>query len=258
MKAWLGLRDGVHYRREAFAAGLESLGYSVVQGVTEHPGPKDVLVIWNRYRENARAADHFEQRGLPVLVAENGYLGNEFAGDRWYALSRNQHNGAGSWNVGGPQRWDGLGITLGNWRAQGGEIVVLPQRGIGPPGVAMPSDWLRRIGMRLNAAGVKHRVRPHPGINGSVPLEEDLAKASAVVTWGSGSALKALAFGIPVYHDMPGWIGSEASTPVRLLEKGAEPQRDNAARLGMFRKLIWAQARLSEITNGEALRRLLP
>jgi len=238
--AWLGLREGVAYRREAFAAGLESVGYKVREGVTLSPGPDDCLVVWNRYGEKDSAARVFESHGLPVLVAENGYLGNEFAGSQWYAISRNQHNGAGGWPQGGPERWDSLGVTLEPWR-QGGEIVLLPQRGIGPVGVAMPRDWLERTERRL--AGTAYRVRRHPGLRDCVPLQDDLAKAGGVVTWGSGAALKALLWGIPVYSDMPRWIGEQDNT--------------DAGRLAMFRRLAWAMWTLTEISDGTAFRKLL-
>lgn len=256
MKAWLGLREGVHYRRAAFAAGLEANGFTVVHGVTTKPGPRDVLCIWNRYRENAVAADRFEGAGRPVLVAENGYLGNEFAGDRWYAISLSQHNGAGRWPVGGPQRWDGLGVTSASWRGTGGEIVLLPQRGIGPPGVGMPATWPGRTRDYVRSLGLSARIRPHPGIGKSIPLEQDLTNASAVVTWGSGAALKALLLGIPVFSQMPEWIGREAAAPLSGLANGSR-NCDSGARTAMFRRLAWAQWRLSEIEDGSAFRAIL-
>lgn len=239
--AWLALREGVHYRREAFQAGLESLGYRVREGASCSPSPGDVLVTWNRYGFKDQAAKAFEAAGCPVLVAENGYLGNEFAGSRWYALSRTHHNGAGTWPVGEAGRWDCLGVDLAPWRDPSGEIVVLPQRGIGPEGVAMPRDWLARTQERLK--GMRYRVRMHPGTRDCVTLEEDLRAASAVVTWGSGAALKALIWGIRVRSDMPNWIGQQNNT--------------DAGRLAMFRRLAWAMWRLEEIADGSAFRRLL-
>lgn len=234
MRAWLGLRPGVHYRREAFTAGLEKLGYRVIH--EEQPrrcGDRDVLVIWNRYRQWARAADQFEDRGMPVLVAENAAWGNEFAGDRWYSLARGVHNTAGRFPVGGPERWDSLGVELAPWRAAG-ETVVLPQRGIGPPGVAMPPHWPERQ---------QGRLRPHPGTRDCVALDVDLASAGKVVTWGSGAAIKALLWGIKVESHMPGWIGEQDNT--------------DAGRLEMLRRLAWAQWRLDEIRSGQAFKALL-
>lgn len=234
MRAWLGLRPGVHYRREAFTHGLEKLGYRVIHEETpRRPGDRDVLVIWNRYRGWAQAADQFESRGQKVLVAENAAWGNSFAGAQWYSLAHGFHNTAGRFQVGGNERWDSLGVELSPWRTSG-ETVVLPQRGIGPPQVAMPHGWTSK------QAG---RVRPHPGTRDCVPLDVDLANAGKVVTWGSGAAIKALTWGIPVESHMPNWIGEQDNT--------------DAGRLAMFRRLAWAQWRLNEITSGDAFRWLL-
>jgi hypothetical protein len=258
MIAWLALRDGVHYRRAAFAAGLQRAGYRVEHRPTDRPGPRDVLVTWNRYGEAARCAAIFEARGLPVLVAENGYLGNEFAGRRWYAIARNQHNGAGTWNDRGPDRWDALRVSFGTWRGDAGERVLLPQRGIGPPGVAMPLNWERDAARRLHAAGLKARTRAHPGQSVGRPLDEDLATASMVATWGSGAALKALLWGIPVAYSMPNWIGAWAALPLRsLLLENAPLVRDDARRLAMFRRLAWAMWTLEEIEAGTPFAELL-
>jgi hypothetical protein len=70
-----------------------------------------------------------------------------------------------------------------------------------------------------------------------------LAKASKVVTWGSGAAIKALMMGIRVESHMPNWIGEQDNT--------------DEGRLAMFRRLAWANWRLSEIESGQAFRWLL-
>jgi len=249
--AWLAVRDLPHYRRDAFAAGLARLGFRVQRGVPTAPIGRDVLVVWNRYGVNHRGATEFERRGLPVIVVENGYLGVELAstpGRRWYAMALGHHNGAGRWPVGDGARWAELGVELRAWRTGGDEIVALPQRGIGPPGVAMPVQWVR-------TAAKIGRVRQHPGQRESVPLERDLARARAVVTWGSGAALKALAWGIPAFYALPTWIGAPAARPLTHMDLG--PVRDDAARLAMFERLAWAQANLEEIGAGDAISRLL-
>jgi hypothetical protein len=224
-------------RWDAFSRGLEKLGYSVVQGVTARPGDRDILVTWNRINDGNTAARAFEARGLPVLVTENATWGNDFAGNRWYTLARGFHNLDGRFPVGGPERWDSLGVEPAAWRTRG-ELVILPQRGIGPPGVAMPSTWpesaLKRHGGRL---------RPHPGKRESKPLADDLARCERVVTWGSGAAVQALLMGIRVTSEMPEWI--------------AEQDNTDAGRLATFRRMAWAQWRLAEIASGEPFERLL-
>ena len=139
-RAFLNLRHAVPERWAAFSSGLERLGYTVVEGTTTRPGDRDILCTWNRVQEGRAAALAFESRGRPVLVTENATVGNNFVGKRWYTLARSAHNTAGMFPIGGPERWDSLGVELEPWRS-GGETVILPQRGIGPPGIAMPFRW---------------------------------------------------------------------------------------------------------------------
>lgn len=233
MKAWLNLRHPVAERTNAFVEGLESLGYEVALGTTRNPGPQDAMISWNRIRDAVAAAAEFEAADRPVLITENSLWGNSFAGDTWLTMSRGFHNMAGTFPIGGPERWDSLEIELSPFR-KSGETVVLPQRGIGPAEVRMPSDWPRLQ---------KGRVRPHPGKLLGKTLEEDLFTAGKVVTWGSGAAVKALMMGIPVESHMPGWVAEQDNT-----EEG---------RLEMFRRLAWCQFRISEIRSGWAFRWLL-
>lgn len=234
MRAWLNLRYTVPERKRAFQEGLAALGYETVDLITTSPGKQDILVTWNRIGAGEAAARAFKAAGRPVIVAENASWGNAFAGQRWYMLALNYHNRSGCFPIGGPERWDSLGIDLAPWRT-GGETVLLPQRGIGPPGVAMPRSWGKKI---------SGRVRAHPGRDPNpIPLDVDLRHAGKVVTWGSGAAIKALMMGIPVESHMPGWIGEQDNT--------------DAGRLQMFRELAWAQWTLDEIRSGTPFKRLL-
>lgn len=229
--------------------GLQRAGYELVNAIPR-PEPRDVLCIWNRYAGNHEQARKFESAGAKVLVAENGYI-PDLAGGKWLSLALNHHAGAGSWKHGGPERWDYLGVRFGEWRhVNNGETIVLGQRGIGEPGIASPVGWAESVVRK-----VRGRIRPHPGTNKNiVPLEQDLAKASGVVTWASSAALRALLHGIPVWYAMPKWIGAPACKP---LGQWPEPLRDDQARLDMFRRLAWAQWRLDEIESGEAFSYLL-
>jgi hypothetical protein len=221
MRALLNLRYTVPERRAAFEKGLKRIG------------DPEVFVTWNRIGAADHVAKQHEARGIPVIVAENAAWGNDFAGRQWYSLARGMHNTAGRFPVDGFERFDGLDVDLQAWRTEG-ERVVLPQRGIGPAGVAMPRDW---------AAHQKGRIRVHPGTRACVPLEKDLAAAGEVVTWGSGAAIKALMWGIRVESQMPAWIGEQDNT--------------DAGRLAMFRRLAWAQWTLEEIESGEPFERLI-
>jgi hypothetical protein len=247
------LREALHYRRDSFMRGLAAAGYDLVSSL-DRPGPDDVLVIWNRYSAFETRAQQFECSRAHVIVAENGYLGKDWLGDAWYALAEHQHAGRGKWTVGGPERWDSLGVDLAPWRGDEGETVILGQRGIGSPSVASPATWTAEARRRYGG-----RVRPHPVLRNALgpvkTLEDDLKQARCVVTWASSAALVALTLGVPVFYGMPDWIGAGSSRPIAEYSFG--PRRDDVARLEMFRRLAWAQWRMSEIVSGEAFTHLL-
>jgi len=150
-------------------------------------------------------------------------------------------------------RADGWNVTLKPFRTEGTEVVLLPQRGIGEPGVAMPGNWTKdTLALLAPKVGRKHlRVRMHPGDKEGVPLDVDLRGARAVVTWASGAAHKALAMGIPVFYSFPHWIGAPGARPLADWDKG--PLVDEAARLAGFRRMAWAMWTLEEISSGVAI-----
>jgi len=250
-RAFSMLRDSVHYRADAFRSGLAAAGFEVVD-VLDDPRPGDVLLIWNREGSRAARAMQFEAAGARVVVAENGYLGKEWRGRKWFALALGHHCGAGTWPDGGAERWDSWNVELEPWRKPGRNTLVLAQRGIGEIGIAAPHDWAQII-----APAVHGRIRSHPGATpASVSLRDDLADIHRVVTWASGAALLALLMGVPVYYGLSKWIGAPAGRPVSQFSSG-EALRDDAARLAMFRRLAWAQWTAEEIESGLALSLLL-
>lgn len=241
------LKDQPHYRADAVRLGLKRLGYTLVPDTNN----ADLLVVWNRYGWRDTAAKAVESRGGSVIVMENGYLGNDFLGDRWYAAAISQHNGAGRWPVHGKERWDSLGFDLRPWQNGTEPPVVLPQRGIGPPGIAMPLGWTQSV-MRDR----KFRLRPHPGIQTiQKDLAQDISGCQSVITWGSGAAIKALSFGVPVFYSFDKWIGALASRKFSQYDLG--PVKNDMLRLEMFRRLAWAMWRVSEIESGFAFDTLL-
>lgn len=247
------LRASLHYRREAFDAGLRAAGFDVVEQLPD-PRPGDLLLIWNRYGGYHEEAQHFERAGARVLVTENGYLGKAWRGGEWFALAQGHHAGAGRWHEGGPERWDGWQVEMAPFRHGGSEVVILGQRGIGEPGVRSPDRWAEGMLSITGTAG--HRIRPHPGQGPAVPLAEDLADARCVYTWHSGAALQALMLGVPVWYCFPLWIGGRGGAPWDQMGR-VDANRDEGARLAMFRRLAWAQWTLDEIKTGEAIRCVL-
>lgn len=240
------IRRALHYRRDAFDAGLRACGYTIVESLPR-PESGDLLLIWNRYGGGAEQADHFERRGASVLVAENNPLGNDLHGGSYSIARRHVALTGGEINEGGPDRWDAWGIRPQLWRISGREVVVLGQRGIGHPSVRSPDGWAERV-----ARITRGRIRAHPGTGPALPLVDDLRHASEVVTWSSAAALQALLMGVPVWHNHPAFIGAAAARP--LGEWGSkEARRDDAARLAVFRRLAWAIWTLDEIRSGAAI-----
>jgi hypothetical protein len=239
MKAWLNLRSDLPERTAAFVSGLERIGYAVERGITMHPDPGEIFVTWNRIHEGNDAAKAFIARGLPVLVTENASWGNGFNGEKWLFLNRTLHNTAGLSRIGDSNRWDSLGVDLADWRKHGDETVILAQRGIGSPPVAMPKWWPRDAQSRCGG-----RIRVHPGNRPHpTPLDVDLANCAKAVTWSSGAAIAALMMGVPVFSEQPNWVGEQDNT--------------DEGRLAMFRRLAWNQWRLSEFESGEAFKWML-
>jgi hypothetical protein len=253
------IRPAPHYRSDAIREGLKAAGFALQQNFKPQPG--DVLVIWNRYGQYEHEAKQFEAAGAAVVVVENGYLGHRYDayakpftqdGDQLFAMALWHHNGAGQWWVGEPGRWREQGIEVKPWRISGEHILILPQRGIGPPGVAMPADWPQKALRKLRTlTKLPVRVRAHPGNSPArMPLERDLAGCWCAVTWGSSAALKAICSGIPVYAGFDRWIGLEAADTADREDWLESPKCDSEARERMLDRLAWAQWSTSEIATG--------
>jgi hypothetical protein len=255
--AYLLVRDLPAYRRDAFASGLQSLGYAIITKPPQFPRPSDVLIIWNRYGPNHIIARRFEDMKAPVIVAENGYV-DMVDTKKAFALALGHHNGAGRWPIGDQWRAHTLVQTIRPWRGDGSrdDILILPQRGVGPPGVAMPRGWVADVQQRLKAVCGRRRVRlrPHPGTQKHVrPLFEDLDGVGACVVWGSGAGVKALMYGVPVVHEFPRWIGALGGS-FGLSTLTAPRLGDRAA---MAEAVSWAQWSLEEVIAGVPFQYLL-
>jgi len=242
-------RNSDHYRPDAFLEGLGRHGYTPSAKHNARPG--NVLLIWNRKGRDHRLAQTYEAAGGTVIVAENGYI-TPHRKTKTYAIALNHHNGAGTWPVGGPERWDSLGIEIQPWRTDGDHILLLPQRGIGEPSIAMPRGWPADMAGKLSRMGRRVVIRQHPGPEKSEPYEA-LKGAWAAVTWASGAGIKALVAGVPVFHGLPSWIGAQAACGD--ISRLADPPMPD--RLPMLRRLAWSQWTLSEIQSGEPFAWLL-
>lgn len=254
MRAFSLIRNSPHYRHEAFLSGLAAAGYEVHDRAPDRGRPGDILVCWNRYSTVEHIADRFEAEGGTVLVAENAYVHGRHDGGSYYALAIHAHNGAGQWHIGGPERWQALGVELKPWRTEGKHILVAPNRDFGMRGFIMPTRWGEQTAEALRkATKLEVRLRLHPGNNRpAVPLEDDLRDARAVVIWSSSVGVKALIEGIPVICMAPWWICKSATSA----EPGAPVVMDDRREKAMH-ALAWSQWAVDEIKSGIAFEHLL-
>lgn len=254
------IRNEPSYRKEFFCDGLKVLGYDLTQNAAHVPRPDDVLIVWNRHGSHDAYARRFEAAGAKVIVAENAWIGKDPSGHKLYAMCLGHHSGRGEWRVGGDDRWARLGIGLKPWRQGGEHILVLAARGIGERGLAQPKGWENDVAGRLRSITKRPvRIRLHPGIklklNDAVlpSLGPDLANCWAAVTWASGAGIKAIVEGIPVFHELQGWIGEGAARfGIKDIERPFLGDR-----LPMLRRMAWATWSADEIATGEPIKWLL-
>lgn len=237
------------HKAEIFKAGFVAAGYTPVSD-NKTPGADDVLVAWNRKPSNEGRIKYYENARAKVIIAENGYIGKDADGNKLLSLAHNYHLGAGRWYIGEEKRYLNQNFIIEPWRAPGEEIILLAQRGIGN---AKRLEWYIALADKIRARTKrKVIVRPHPGKIHS-PVTPALTTAHAVVTWSSAAAIHALAFGVPSFHLMPGWIGEPTSKfGIEDLENPARGDRDK-----MFHRISWAQWTAEEIRNGEAIKRVM-
>lgn len=232
----------------AIRAGLERLGYQIAIRPKEEPAPDDLLVLWNRLPTHELAARSYEIAGARVVVFEHSWIGREGV----YACCLEHHNGAGIWHVGQETRWPSFGIDVKPWRRSGEHVLVIPQRGMGVPPVAMPRWWTTDIVNRLSQATNRPIVIRH-STDRIHPLEPAFKDAHAIVTWASGGGVKAILNGYPVFYEMPHWIGAYAAiNGIGAIEFPYLGERDT-----FLHRMSWAMWTADEIEDGTALKWLL-
>lgn len=253
------VRSLPHYRLDAFTRALEINGFRVVTNLKDYSMRQgDLLVSWNRYGTGDRMATAFEKAGNPVIIAENSYI--DMRGTKKaFALSLNHHNGAGRWPEGDGDRLNLLDIEIKPWIDRGKFILILPQRGIGPSGVAMPRNWGEHTRVKVKTRSrLPVKIRRHPGNQKNPPaLETDFRKAHCAVTWASGAGIKALIAGIPVFYEFKDWIGGPAACFTTKEINHDRPADLMGDRVKMLKRLAWAQWTVQELMSGMPIRFLL-
>lgn len=245
------------YRRDAFAEGMKKLGFQPTFNV-RGPERGGVLVCWNLHGSIESQAAEWRRAGGKVLVAENGFVRGQ-DGKQTYSLARDAHNGAGKWYVGGPERWESLGIKLKPWNCNTkGHILVVGQRGIGSKQMRSPPNWDRIMVDQLSKlTRLRIQVRAHPGRPAqeeTIRIKQDLLGACCCVIWSSATGVRALIEGTPVFTFAPHWICEGAAGRLGVT---FPPIMDDAKRLEAMQRMAWHQFQTEELATGEPMRRLL-
>ena len=249
-------RDG------AIEEGLRRIGYRVVKGAGPPRDERDVLLTWTvHHGHKESAARAFEAAGGRVVVCEEGHLKGRVRGEKLFTVVLHDHNGAGPWTVGGPERWAGFGIELRPWRIRGLHVIVREQRSIGSAKMASPRDWHDDAERRLRAVTCRPvLLRYHPKSRrfpdmaaNQRTLEAMLRNCHALVTWAASDGTMALISGVPVFALAPHFfVQTACNRDLYDIESPGMPDR-----LPAFERLAWAQWSLKEIRSGETFEVLL-
>lgn len=241
-----------NHKLESFQKGFIAASYEIGTNYSK-PEKNDILLVWNTNHLNQPIRSHFINAGARVVVAENGYIGNDDSGRRLVALALNGHAGQGKWNIGKEKRHIYHNFEVKPWREGGKNIIILAQRGIG---IAKDLDWAHEAASFIKTRTDKNViVRAHPGKKEHQiknPLEPVLDDAYCCATWSSGAGIKSIAYGVPVMYYMENWIGGLAASFGFSLDNLYVYDREP-----LFHAIGWAQWSIEEIESGKAFEELL-
>lgn len=246
------IRNGPHYRREAFDEGLRNAGFKVRHALGGKPRPDDILLIWNRYGGYEHQANNFEAAGATVLVAENGYFSKD--DEKHVAISVSQHHHGGAMF----HKCDVGLVTPG--RTHNGHILICAQRGIGSKTMKSPAEWHKATAQQLKKLTNREiRIRMHPGKDkAKVDLLDDLNNCHACIVWSSACGVQALLEGVPTYYAAPRWIAEESALPLsKILSKEVDINDTIPYGINGITKMLANQYTIPELAAGEPFKKLL-
>lgn len=252
---------------KAFAEGCNG---TLVEGWKYEPS--QVAVIFGVYKSRVPISfprgqifQRQRDKNLDVVVLETGYINRGDGENHHYAAGFNGLNGRADFrNRDMPSdRAEKLGVELKQYRS-GSKVVLCGQ--VPWDASVDHSDhpqWLEASIERLKAYTQREIVfRPHPLARGhypnfavpmsTVPFQEDLKDAHAVVTFNSNSGVEALIDGVPVFAGDHGSMCWElANKSLIQIDVPNRPSREQ-----WLNELCYAQWTMNEMKSGECWRHL--
>jgi hypothetical protein len=227
------------------AAGLKRHGVAVSRGVFDEPQAADFAVVWGWHQR--RIIEACQEAGMPLLVMERGHIHPRM---EWTSLGWGGLAGRGRY----PQAQDSgerfarhFGHLRRDWRIGGEYVLLLGQT----PGDASLrglnfTAWADRVRAKVVELGYPVRFRPHPNVQCTRPLDEDLAGAGMAITYNSTSGVECVLAGVPTVAMDAGAM----AWPMAAHDVDAPASMKDRA--DWCARLAWTQWQREEIETGAA------
>jgi hypothetical protein len=248
-----------------FADGAQNLGYHVVWRRHDVFTPDqhenfDLVVVNGLRKQNATIRETYEERGVPVVVTDLGYLNRK---QGYYQVGLNKIGWIPDFDC-PKDRFNELGVSYSPKNPKDGFLLVCGQ---------MPNDAAHRLPeLELNGlfeTKIKYLRqitdreivwRPHPlrklypegsyTISDADTLGEALEGAYAVVTHNSTAGLEALVKGYPVFCPVEAFYSDLCNTDLNKIDSPVFPDKKKFE--DFMSKIAYAQWTLEELKEGKA------
>ena len=235
--------------------------------------PCDIAVVFGIGKRqvpasHARGAIIYEHRfreRKPVVILERGFVDRE----NYYGVALDGLNGLGYFGNANspPDRWKKLGTEIKPWRTKPKNAYILVCGQVPWDASVQHTDhiaWCQETVARIEGLEMPVRFRPHPLVKGKVNFgldesdreyEEDLAGASAVVTFNSTSGALAALEGVPIFALDPGSIAYPIANHEITRELLENPDRKDREQWAY--DLAYAQWTAEEMETGQPWRQIV-
>jgi hypothetical protein len=205
----------------------------------------EIPIVWGVLRDSDRILAQAKAQSLYYYYIDHAYF-NRGHGKN-YRITRNGYD-AGAVRACPIDRFQALNVAVSPWRKSGRDIIVCP-----PTDYFMAAhncaDWLETTLATLRKCSdrpITVRVKPQPGEQ-SVPLQEALETAHALVTHSSNVAIEAACLGTPVFVAPGSAAAPIGSTDLTTIETPLYPER-----MPWLAHLAHNQYSFEECANGTA------